>query len=156
MGVTGSGKTTTGTLLASELGWKFVDGDDFHSQSNIEKILRGIALTDEDRRPWLARLRNQIQSWIAQHQNVILACSALKESYRQELKVDAEVKFVYLKGSLELIRERLRARHGHFAGVELLASQFADLEEPENAVMVDISGSPSQIVREIRERLSLS
>lgn len=156
MGVTGSGKTTIGMLLASHLGWEFVDGDDFHPQSNIEKIHRGIALTDDDRRPWLARLRTQIEAWIAQSQNAILACSALKQSYRQELKVDAEIKFVYLKGSFDLIHERLLPRHGHFASAEILASQFADLQEPSDAVTVEISKSPSEIVSEIRKKLSLS
>jgi len=156
MGVTGAGKTTIGKLLADELGWQFVDGDDFHPLANVEKMRRGIPLTDEDRRPWLAQLRTQIQAWIAQHRNVVLACSALKQSYRDELRTGPEVRFVYLKGSPELIGERLRARHGHFAGAQILAGQFADIEEPADAVMLDVSAEPSQIVAEIRQKLGLA
>jgi gluconokinase len=155
MGVTGSGKTTVGKLLADELGWQFVDADDLHPPGNVEKMRSGIPLTDEDRRPWLAQLRSQIQLWVAQHRNVVLACSALKQSYRQELQTGPGVRFVYLKGSSELIGERLRARHGHFAGVQILAGQFADLEEPTEAVTVDISATPDQIVAEIRQKLGL-
>lgn len=156
MGVTGAGKTTVGRLLAEQLGWAFADADDFHPQSNIEKIRHGIALTDEDRRPWLARLRSEIAAWISQGLNAVLACSALKHTYRRELEVSPEVRFVYLKGSAELIAERLRSRHGHFANEQILAGQFADLEEPEDAVIVDISPTPRQIVAEIRRKLSLA
>jgi gluconokinase len=156
MGVTGSGKTTVGKRLAGELGWRFVDGDDFHPPANVEKMRRGIPLTDIDRRPWLAELRGQIQTWAAQERNVVLACSALKQSYRQELQTGPEVRFVYLKGSAELIGERLRARHGHFAGAQILAGQFADLEEPTDAVTVDISATPDQIVAEVRQKLGLA
>lgn len=155
MGVVGAGKTKVGSLLASQLGWKFADADDFHPQSNVEKIHNGIPLTDEDREPWLERLRAAIVEWIAGHCNVVLACSALKRTYRAELRVDPEVRFVYLKGSAPLIAERLRARHGHFAGESILASQFADLEEPEDAFKVDISKSPKEIVAEIRKALEL-
>jgi gluconokinase len=156
MGVTGSGKTTVGKLLADEFGWQFVDADDFHPPANVEKMRSGIPLTDEDRRPWLAQLRSQIQLWITQHRNVVLACSALKKSYREDLQAGPDVRFVYLKGSAELIGERLRARHGHFAGTQILAGQFADLEEPTDAVTVDISATPDQIVGEIRQKLGLA
>ena len=155
MGVTGSGKTSVGRLLAQQLGWEFADADDFHPSANVEKIARGIPLTDEDRAPWLERLRIQIANWIANGQNAVLACSALKRTYRQELSVGPEVRFVYLKGSPELIAQRLRLRRGHFADEKILASQFADLEEPEAAVTVDISQAPEMIVAAIRERLGL-
>jgi gluconokinase len=155
MGVTGSGKTSVGRLLAQQLGWEFADADDFHPSANVEKIARGIPLTDEDRAPWLELLRIQIANWIANGQNAVLACSALKRTYRQELSVGPEVRFVYLKGSPELIAQRLRLRRGHFADEKILASQFADLEEPEAAVTVDISQTPEKIVAEIRERLGL-
>jgi len=156
MGVVGSGKTTVGRLLAEQLGWGFADADDFHSASNVEKIRRGIALDDDDRRPWLESLRAAINGWIAEKRNFVLACSALKRSYRRELSVGPDVQFVYLKGSAELIAQRLRSRHGHFAGEQILASQFADLEEPEDAVTVEIATTPQQIVSEIREKLGLA
>jgi len=156
MGVVGAGKTTIGRLLAEQLKWEFADADNFHPQSNVEKIRRGVPLTDEDRSPWLESLRASIFQWITQNQNVVLACSALKQSYRERLGAGPEVRFVYLKGTPELIAERLRARHGHFADQQILASQFADLEVPEPAVTVEISGAPQQIVTEIRQKLGLS
>lgn len=155
MGVVGSGKTTVGRLLAGQLGWEFADADDFHSASNIEKIRCGIPLDDRDREPWLNRLREAIADWIAQSRNVVLACSALKRSYRERLYVGPQVRFVYLKGTAALIAERLRARHGHFADEKILQSQLADLEEPESALAVDIAESPAQIVDKIRTGLGL-
>jgi gluconokinase len=156
MGVTGAGKTTVGRLLASQLGWEFADADDFHPAANVEKIRRGTPLSDDDRQPWLARLRTAIEQWIGERKNVVLACSALKRTYRQQLDAGPEVRFVYLKGSSQLIAERLRAREGHFAGEKILASQFADLEEPQAAVTVEIASTPQQIVAEIRKRLGLA
>ena len=135
MGVTGSGKTTVGRLLAEQLGWAFADADDFHPRANVEKMERGIPLNDADRGPWLERLRVQIMNWIANGQNGVLACSALKRTYRQELSVGPEVRFVYLKGSPEMIAQRLRLRRGHFADEKILPGQFADLEEPESAMI---------------------
>jgi gluconokinase len=156
MGVTGSGKTTVGRLLAEELGWEFADADDFHPPENIAKMSRGIPLNDEDRKPWLASLRAAIMNWSAEERSAVLACSALKKSYRLELEVGPEVRFVYLKGSMELIVGRLRERRGHFADEHILAGQFADLEEPEGAIMVKIDQPVEQIVAEIRERLVLA
>ena len=156
MGVVGAGKTTIGHLLAKQSGWEFADADDFHPPSNVEKIRHGISLNDDDRKPWLDSLRKAIIAWIAEHRNVVLACSALKRSYRQELAVGPEVRFVYLKGSADLIADRLRARHGHFAGEQILASQFTDLEEPQEAVTVEIAAPPEQIVAEIRKKLGLA
>lgn len=155
MGVTGAGKTTIGSLLAEELGWKFADADAFHPPSNVEKMRRGIPLTDDDRQPWLDRLRTQISNWIAAGKSVVLACSALKGSYRRKLEAGPEVRFVYLKGSPALIAERLRSRRGHFAGEQILAGQFADLEEPGTAIRVDITRPPQEIVAEIRKKLGL-
>jgi len=156
MGVVGAGKTTVGNLLARQLGWTFADADDFHPPSNIEKIRRGIPLSDDDRRPWLERLRTEICRWIGEGSNGVLACSALKRNYRLELEAGPEVRFVYLKGSANLIAERLDSRAGHFAGKQILPSQLADLEEPENAVVVQINPNPQQIVAEIRQKLGLA
>jgi gluconokinase len=155
MGVVGSGKTTVGQLLAEQLGWEFADADNFHSPANKEKIRKGIGLTDADREPWLQGLRAAIVQWIAGRRSVVLACSALKRSYRAELEVGSEVRFVYLKGSAALIASRLKARRGHFANEQILASQLSDLQEPENAVTVGIAGNPLEIVQEIRNKLGL-
>ena len=154
MGVVGAGKTTVGTLLAQELGWKFADADDFHPRANIEKIMNGIALDDSDRAPWLTAMHNAILRWNDEGQNVVLACSALKRSYRAQLGA-GRVQFVYLRGTRELILQRLRARHGHFASETILESQFQDLEEPDEGITVEIDKSPAQIVSEIVERLEL-
>jgi len=156
MGVVGAGKTTIGRMLAQHLNWRFADADDFHPGANVEKIRHGIPLTDDDRGPWLARLRAEVVRWISGDENVVLACSALKRSYRQELQVSREIRFVYLKGTAEVIADRLRSRHGHFADVQILASQFADLEEPDNAVTVDIVANPEEIVAEIRQQLEMA
>ena len=156
MGVTGAGKTTVGQLLASQLMREFADADEFHPAANVEKMRRGIALSDDDREPWLKALRAAITTWIGDGKNVVLACSALKRSYRQRLEVGPQVRFVYLKGSPQLIAERLRARSGHFAGEAILAGQFADLEEPEDAVTVEIGPPPEEIVSQIRSRLGLA
>ena len=159
MGATGSGKTTIGRLLAKRMNWEFADADDFHSAANKEKMHKGIPLTDADRLPWLAAIHAQIQRWIADKKNVVLACSALKQSYRDLLWSDKKtqvVQFVYLKGSYDLIYKRLLARKGHFADEHILAGQFADLEEPKDAVTVDISRSPEEIVDEICTRLALA
>ena len=153
MGTTASGKTTIGSLLAQRLGWEFVDADDFHPAANVEKMKHGIPLTDADREPWLKALHDKIVQWSAEGRNVVLACSALKQSYRDELRASRDVKFVYLKGSYELFSQRVLARKGHFAKQDLLASQFATLEEPTDAITVDATPSPEEIVSEVRRRL---
>lgn len=155
MGVVGAGKSTVGKLLAQRLGWQFADADDFHPQANVEKIRQGIPLSDVDRRPWLESLRAFLEDCSVRRCNLVLACSALKRSYRQVLEVDPDVKFVYLKGSPDLIAQRLRARHGHFADEHILASQLADLEEPEEVTVVDIAQPPEAIVDEIQKTLGL-
>jgi len=155
MGTTGSGKSTVGRLLAERLGWEFADADDFHSPANIEKMKRGIPLTDADRAPWLKAMHDKIVLWISEKKNVVLACSALKQSYRNELLVSSDVKLVYLKGTYELLYRRLLSRKEHFANEKLLASQFETLEEPSDAVTVDASHSPEEIVAEICRRLGL-
>jgi len=155
MGPAGSGKTTVGKLLASQLSWEFADGDDFHPPANIEKMARGVGLTDEDRVPWLQSIHDAMVQWQAQRRNVVLACSALKRSYRELLGINANVKLFYLKGSLELLQARLHSRKGHYANEQLLASQLADLEEPTDAITVDAANSPEEIVADIRKQLNL-
>ena len=156
MGVVGAGKTTIGRMLANQLEWQFADADDFHSQTNIDKIRHGIALTDRDRQPWLESLREAITNWSRAGSNVVLACSALKEKYRKVLDIGPEVRFVYLKGDASLIAQRLHSRHGHFANEQILASQFADLEEPAGAIVAEISRTPPEIVADIRQKLNLA
>lgn len=158
MGPAGSGKTTVGILLAKQLSWEFADGDDFHSPANKQKMSRGVGLTDEDRVPWLQSIRDAMDQWLAERRSVVLACSALKRSYRERLGVDADakdIKLVYLKGSYDLLLERLRDRKGHYAREQLLASQLVDLEEPTDSITVEVSRSPEQIVVEIRKQLGL-
>jgi len=155
MGVVGAGKTTVGKLLAEQMGWEFADADDFHPASNLEKIHNGIPLTDKDREPWLDLLRARILEWIEQSRSAVLACSALKRIYRDKLDAGPQVQFVYLKGSGDLIASRLKARRGHFANESILASQLADLEEPAEAISVEISEMPQQIVSDIRKSLAL-
>lgn len=157
MGVSGSGKTTVGRLLAEQIGWHFADADDFHSEDNRDRLARGIPLTDEDRRPWLDALRSAIASWVAQGRLMVLACSALKAAYRSYLVHGWEqvVRLVYLKGDADLIARRLADRTGHFMHQDLLASQFETLEEPGDALTVAIDESPDRIVAVIRSHLGL-
>jgi gluconokinase len=130
MGPAGAGKTTYGRLLAEKLGWQFVDADSYHSPANIEKLHNGIGLTEADRQPWLDALRASIAGWRDEGRDVVLACSALKRRYRETLRASDSVRFVYLKGSRAVLKERLFARHGHFASAGILESQLAELEEP--------------------------
>ncbi|MGD1912739.1 MAG: gluconokinase [Rivularia sp. (in: cyanobacteria)] len=154
MGVSGSGKTTIGTKLAESLGWQFRDADDFHPPENIEKMRQGIPLDDADRLPWLQKMQNLIKQCLSENTNLVLPCSALKESYRQMLLINKEfIQLVYLKGSFELIEKRLKERRNHFMTEKLLKSQFENLEEPDNAITVDISESLETIVQEIQANL---
>jgi carbohydrate kinase (thermoresistant glucokinase family) len=158
MGVSGSGKTTIGRLLAAELGWSFLEGDDFHPRANVEKMAAGLPLDDADRLPWLHALRDLVDRCLATGENAVLACSALRRSYRQILGTDRpEVSLVHLQGSFAQIDRRLAARQGHFMPRALLASQIAALEEPQEgeAVAVSVDGTPEEIVRKIRVQLAL-
>jgi gluconokinase len=157
MGVSGTGKTTVGKVLAAKLGWDFVEGDDYHPVANVEKMRAGIPLTDEDRRPWLQALRQRIEEACEQGANVVVACSALKREYRQYLERDDLecVDYVFLHGSEELIRRRLAEREGHFMDPNLLQSQLDALEVPHRTLQVDITPAPEMIADEIRRRLRL-
>jgi gluconokinase len=151
MGVTGSGKTTVGQALAESLQWQFADADDFHPASNVAKMRAGIPLDDADRAPWLAALRTQIDKWLHAGTNAVLACSALKQAYRDELVVSPGVRIVYLRARSDLIEERLKERHGHYMDPNLLPSQFSTLEEPMDALVVDVDASVPDILRQIRK-----
>ena len=148
MGVAGSGKTTVGKLLSKRLGYPFYDGDDFHPQENIEKMSRGIALEDSDRLPWLLRLKELIE----RENKIILACSALKTSYRKILQVENKgVIWIYLKGEYSEILKRIETRQGHFMKRKMLGSQFEILEEPKDAITISISADREVIVEQILE-----
>ena len=154
MGVAGSGKTTVGRQLAAALGCRFADADDFHSPASIDKMRRGIGLTSEDRQPWLERLRNEIIDATPDGQTVVLACSALQERDRRLLTHGRDdVRFVYLRATPALVRDRLAQRHGHFAGEALVGSQFRALEEPHDAIVVDASAPISSIVAAVMRDL---
>jgi gluconokinase len=153
MGVSGSGKTTLGTALAKELNWSFADADDYHPPANVQKMASGEALTDADREPWLQRLRALIEQHLLEQQPLVLACSALKASYRQTLTANLEgVKVVFLNGSRELIAGRMRSRE-HFMPAGLLESQLRTLEPPENAMVLDIGQPIEVMVREVMAQL---
>jgi gluconokinase len=155
MGVTAAGKTTVGRALAAALGWEFHDGDDLHSEENKRKMHLGIALDDADRAPWLSALRELIETMLSEGRDGVVACSALKQSYRDELVVEPDaVKVVYLKGAKSVIEQRLRNRTGHFMNPDLLQSQFDTLEEPRDAIVVDAAAAPEAIVDEIKLRLA--
>lgn len=155
MGVSGSGKTTIGQMLANHLGWPFFDADNFHFAANRAKMANGIPLTDADRADWLSDLRELLTDKTQTGQSIILACSALKESYRQILQIDADVYFVYLKGTTEQIRERMERRKDHYMSAAMLDSQLEILEEPARALVVDITMEPSAIVDAICKGLNL-
>ena len=157
-GVSGVGKTTVGKRLAQGLGWRFYEADDFHPRANIEKMHRGIPLTEEDRWPWLDRLREEIKRCVESGENTVLACSALKRAYREHLRVGEEVKLVFLRGDYSLIAKQLHRWRDHFMNPVLLRSQFADLEEPkrdEDVLTVELGRTPEEIVEEIKTKLHL-
>jgi len=155
MGVSGCGKSSVGEALAKELGWDFYDADDFHPPENVAKMASGTPLNDSDRAPWLATLHDLISSSLNANRPGVLACSALKERYRQQLldnNPDAQI--VYLKGSYDLIWSRMEKRKDHYMKPHMLQSQFDALEEPTDALTVDISSSVDEIVQEILSRMS--
>lgn len=149
MGVSGSGKSTVGALLAGRLGCEFLDADAFHPPENVAKMAASVPLTDADRAPWLARLNAELR---ARH-DAVLACSALKESYRRTLAQGVDCRFVHLRGTLELIRERMRLRKHRYMPASLLESQFATLEPPGGAIDVDVAESPARCVEVIAAAL---
>jgi carbohydrate kinase (thermoresistant glucokinase family) len=157
MGVSGSGKSTVAALLVAALGCQFQEGDDLHPRKNVEKMHGGTPLTDADRLPWLRRIAEEIDRWRARGECGVLTCSALKRSYRDIIIGGRrDVVLVYLKGSRDLIHERLISRHEHFMPADLLDSQFATLEEPtpdEYPIVVDAGRKPAEIAHEIVRRL---
>ena len=157
MGVSGVGKTTIGQILSGKLGWPLFDADEFHSAANIEKMRNGIPLEDADRWPWLDRMNAMLKDREGRGESVLLACSALKQAYRDRLsKGTAELRWIYLKGRVDLIQARLEARKGHYMKAGLLESQFAALEEPSDALNVDIDDTPDAIADSILRRLQAS
>jgi len=156
MGVSGCGKTSVGKALADSLGWDFYDADDFHPPENVAKMASGTPLNDSDRAPWLASLREMISSSLKADRQGVLACSALKERYRQQLVKDNEgVQIIYLKGTYNLIWSRMEKRTDHYMKPHMLQSQFEALEEPSNALTLDVSMLVDDIVREVISDLSL-
>ncbi|HET8668999.1 MAG TPA: gluconokinase [Terriglobales bacterium] len=154
MGVAGAGKSTIGQLLASELRCEFLDGDSLHPPANIQKMTTGIPLTDADRAPWLAAIHARIVESFQRGQSLVVACSALKQRYRATLTEGVSISWVYLKGSEEVIRTRLLERQHHFFKAQMLASQFADLEEPADAIVIGVEIAPSVAVRQIVNSLA--
>ena len=156
MGVTGSGKSTIGIMLAKKLGWPFLEADDFHSAANVAKMKQGIPLTDEDRAPWLSAIHVELARQSEAGKSCVLGCSALKQSYRDTLGAGLDMRTVYLKGTYEEMRAHILARRGHFAGEGILAGQFRDLEEPTDALVVPVTSSPEEIVKTIKNGLPLT
>jgi gluconokinase len=157
MGVSGSGKTTIGTALAQRLGWRFVDGDDYHPPANVAKMRAGTPLDDTDRAPWLARLNALLRHSVARGEPVVLACSALRGHYRERLADRVPgLRVAWLDGDAALIGERVAGRQHRYMPASLLASQFAALEAPADAWRIDVAGEPDAIVAELAARLALS
>ena len=156
MGVSGSGKSTVGAALAAALGWPLVDADDLHPPENVAKMAAGIPLTDDDRWPWLDRVVDELRRITAGGTNAIVACSALKESYRDRLRAAGDVRFVHLRGEPATIAARLASRHHRYMPATLLDSQFATLEPPKDAIDIDVAKSVDEQVREIVEALGVA
>jgi carbohydrate kinase (thermoresistant glucokinase family) len=155
IGPMGCGKTTIGKLVSANTGWRFADGDDFHPPGNISKMASGIPLDDDDRLPWLQSLGRMISRTIADGENLILACSALKRQYRKLLGVDQQQVFsVYLKGTPELLQQRIAGRTNHYMNKDLLTSQLQTLEEPRDGLIMSIADKPTNIARELTLRIS--
>lgn len=156
MGVSGVGKTTVGELLSRRTGWPLYDADDFHSAANIEKMRTGIPLTDDDRWPWLDRLNTVLREIDQRGGSALLACSALKQRYRDRLAQGlTNARWVHLTGSFELIKQRIDARKGHYMTAKLLESQFAALETPSNAIAVDVAAEPEELAAQLYAALDL-
>ncbi len=153
MGVSGTGKTTIGKLLAKKLNLPFFDGDDFHPKSNVEKMHAGVPLVDKDRMEWLQTLNQLAKEY--KSSGAIIACSALKEYYREILEegMQGELEFVYLEGSFTLIKNRMEQRKGHFMPLELLQSQFDTLEVPKKAITVSVDQTPEELVAQVLMKL---
>ena len=154
MGVSGCGKSTVGGLLAKQLGWAYHEGDAFHSAENIDKMSRGVSLDDDDRGPWLAAIKEAIDRCVDDASDAVFACSALRRAYRSALSADiVDIRFVYLKGDFETIRERMKSRDGHYMKATMLESQFSSLEAPGDAIEIDVGNSPQGIVDRIKSQL---
>ena len=157
MGVSGSGKTTIGQLLAKDLGWPFYEGDDFHPPRNVAKMRNGVPLSDADRVPWLQAMHSLVQDLITKSQRAVITCSALKQAYREWFTDNhPHVSLVYLRGTYALIQQRLRSRTMHFMKADLLASQFSALEEPRDIPFVDVAQAPEVIVEQIKRMLHVT
>jgi gluconokinase len=154
MGVSGSGKTTVGRILARRRGWTFLDADDFHSAASVQKMRRGEPLTDADRAPWLDALAAALREHLGRGDSVVLACSALKASYRDVLRVDDRVRFAFLRAAAPLLEQRLAGRAGHYFNPALLESQLETLEPPEDALVLDASRPPNELAVEIERRFA--
>ena len=157
MGVSGSGKTTIGKALARKLGWRFIEGDDFHPPENVAKMAAGIALEDADRWPWLERIHDELLRMEKTGESAVVTCSALKHAYRKRLRAGLkDLRFVYLHGSFELIRDRVAKRRHRYMPASLLESQFATLEPPKDAIAVDVSGDLRISVAALARKLGAS
>ena len=156
MGVTGACKTTVGVVLAQRFGWTFLDADDFHPDANIAKMRAGIALGDADRWPWLDALNTRLRQCNADGANAVLACSALKNNYRERIAADLpDTHWVHLSGTYGQIETRLQQRHGHYMAPSLLRSQFDTLETPDDALVLDIAATPAALADAIAARFGL-
>ncbi len=156
MGVSGCGKSTVGQALATALGWRFLDADDFHPPANVAKMAAGLPLADDDRWPWLDRIAEELRAVLAAGGHAVLACSALREAYRERLRRAGDVRFVFLQGDEATIAARLAERTHKYMPPSLLPSQFATLEPPTDAIVVDIRASVPVQVQRIRDALSLT
>ena len=157
MGVAGCGKSTVGKLLADTLGWKYIEGDEYHPEENVKKMSSGIPLNDDDRYGWLVSLRTEIEKAKVKGESIVLGCSALKEKYRAILrKNDDDITFVFLKGSFEIIQQRLEKRAHHFMKAGMLQSQFDALEEPADALVCEVTMTPEEIVHHVLNKMHIS